>query len=48
MPNNNIQSMLKPGHSGTNAQKVKKQIQTDIKAGVGSMTSQEAGARRSK
>ncbi|NHM31424.1 hypothetical protein [Neobacillus terrae] len=42
----NLDSMMKPGVVGTNAQKVKQEIQKDISEGQGSMTSREAGAMR--
>ncbi|WP_197089922.1 hypothetical protein [Bacillus sp. FJAT-27916] len=34
------------GFSGTDPQKVKQQIKKDVAAGVGAMTSREAGAMR--
>jgi hypothetical protein len=37
-------SIMKPGFAGTDAQKVKKQIQKDVAAGQGAMTSREAGS----
>ncbi|MBS4198250.1 hypothetical protein KHA93_01065 [Bacillus sp. FJAT-49732] len=39
-------SMMKPTFSGTNAQKVKQEIQKDVSEGKGAMTSREAGAMR--
>jgi hypothetical protein len=36
--------VMKPGYSGTDAEKVKQQIQKDVAAGQGAMTSREAGA----
>lgn len=39
-------SMMKPEFAGTDAQKVKQQIQKDISQGQGAMTSREAGAMR--
>ena len=44
--NKNSGSITEPGFSGTDPQKVKKQIQKDVAAGQGSMTSREAGAMR--
>ncbi|RDI36877.1 hypothetical protein [Falsibacillus pallidus] len=37
---------MKPEFAGTNAQEVKKQIQKDVNAGQGAMTSREAGGMR--
>lgn len=42
----NMSSVMKPGFSGTDAQKVKQQIQKDVSEGQGAMTSREAGAMR--
>ncbi|WP_299091498.1 hypothetical protein [uncultured Metabacillus sp.] len=42
----NVTSNLKPEFSGTDPQKVKQDIQKDISAGQGAMTSREAGAMR--
>ena len=42
----NLGSMMKPGFAGTDAQKVKQEIQKDVSAGQGAMTSREAGALR--
>jgi hypothetical protein len=39
-------SIMKPEFSGTDAQKVKREIQKDISEGQGAMTSREAGAMR--
>lgn len=44
--NGNMSSVMKPGFSGTDAQKVKQQIQKDVSEGQGAMTSREAGAMR--
>ncbi|MDL4839422.1 hypothetical protein [Aquibacillus rhizosphaerae] len=38
--------VMKPQFAGTDPQKVKQQIQKDIKNGEGSMTSREAGGLR--
>ncbi len=45
-PNQKLTSAVTPGSAGTNAQEVKKQIQKDVNAGPGAMTSREAGAMR--
>jgi hypothetical protein len=42
----NSGSNMQPGYSGTDAVKVKQQIQKDVAAGQGAMTSREAGAMR--
>ena len=42
----NSDSIMKPEFSGTDAQKVKQQIQKDVSEGQGAMTSREAGAMR--
>lgn len=42
----NLSSIMKPEFAGTNAQKVKQEIQKDINEGQGAMTSREAGAMR--
>ena len=42
----NLGSMMKPGFAGTDAQKVKQEIQKDVSEGQGAMTSREAGARK--
>ncbi|MCH6267713.1 hypothetical protein [Neobacillus citreus] len=42
----NAGSMMKPEFAGTDAQKVKQEIQKDVSAGQGAMTSREAGAMR--
>ncbi len=44
--NKNTGSITEPGFSGTDPQKVKQQIKKDVAAGVGAMTSREAGAMR--
>jgi hypothetical protein len=45
-PNQKMNSAMTPGTAGTNAQEVKKQIQKDVNAGQGAMTSREAGSMR--
>lgn len=40
----NLGSILKPEFAGTDAQKVKQQIQRDVSQGQGAMTSREAGS----
>ncbi|XXM73216.1 hypothetical protein ACQ0QQ_04760 [Lysinibacillus sphaericus] len=45
-PNQKLNSAVTPDSAGTNAQEVKKQIQKDVNAGQGAMTSREAGAMR--
>ncbi|MCH6268205.1 MULTISPECIES: hypothetical protein [Neobacillus] len=42
----NTASVMKPEFAGTDAQQVKQQIQKDVSAGQGAMTSREAGAMR--
>ncbi|WP_165769184.1 hypothetical protein [Virgibacillus profundi] len=42
----NSSSSMKPGFAGTEAKKVKQEIQKDISEGQGAMTSREAGAMR--
>ncbi|MEH7074279.1 hypothetical protein [Neobacillus drentensis] len=42
--NVNPRSMMKPEFAGTDPQKVKQEIQQDVRAGQGAMTSREAGA----
>ncbi|WP_284035775.1 hypothetical protein [Neobacillus sp. 114] len=42
----NAGSMMQPQFAGTDAQKVKQEIQKDVNAGQGAMTSREAGAMR--
>jgi hypothetical protein len=42
----NLGSMMKPGFAGTDAQKVKQEIQKDVSEGQGAMTSREAGSMR--
>ncbi|MEC3884871.1 hypothetical protein VKA52_14140 [Halobacillus sp. HZG1] len=37
---------LKPGRSGTDPNKVKQEIQKDVNAGIGAMTSREAGSMK--
>ena len=39
-------SIMNQGFAGTDPQKVKQEIQKDVNAGQGSMTSREAGAMR--
>jgi len=39
-------SIMKPDFAGTDAQKVKQEIQKDVSEGQGAMTSREAGAMR--
>ncbi|MDA2169243.1 hypothetical protein [Bacillus pacificus] len=39
-------SVMKPDFAETDAQKVKQEIQNDVRAGQGAMTSREAGAMR--
>lgn len=39
-------SIMKPNFAETDAQKVKQQIQNDVREGQGAMTSREAGAMR--
>ncbi|WP_375090597.1 hypothetical protein ACDZ29_07670 [Peribacillus sp. RS7] len=41
-----LSSIMKPEFSGTDAQKVKQEIQKDVSEGQGAMTSREAGAMR--
>ncbi|WP_195891883.1 hypothetical protein [Neobacillus dielmonensis] len=41
-----IASIMKPEFAGTDAQKVKQEIQQDVSAGQGDITSREAGAYR--
>lgn len=45
-PKGNMESIMKPDFAGTDAQEVKQQIQKDVNAGQGDMTSREAGAMR--
>jgi hypothetical protein len=40
----NVGSIMKPQFAGTDAQKVKQEIQKDVSQGQGAMTSREAGA----
>lgn len=42
----NSGSVVQPGYSGTDAEQVKQQIQKDVAAGQGAMTSREAGSMR--
>ncbi|MCJ8007112.1 hypothetical protein ACFFF5_06360 [Lederbergia wuyishanensis] len=42
----NSASFMKPKFAGTDAQKVKQEIQKDVSEGQGSMTSREAGSMR--
>ncbi|MGO0061236.1 hypothetical protein ACTID9_14660 [Brevibacillus fluminis] len=44
--NGNVNSLLKPSFAGTDAKKVKQDIQKDLRAGQGAMTAREAGAMR--
>ncbi|MFG6116146.1 hypothetical protein ACGTN9_13275 [Halobacillus sp. MO56] len=39
-------SMMEPGNSGTDPNKVKQEIQQDVSKGIGAMTSREAGSMR--
>jgi hypothetical protein len=40
----NLTSIMKPEFAGTDAQKVKQEIQKDVSEGQGAITSREAGA----
>ena len=42
----NLGSIMKPEFAGTDAQKVKQEIQKDLSEGQGAITSREAGAMR--
>lgn len=42
--NQQNKSIMKPQFAGTDAQKVKKEIQKDVSQGKGAMTSREAGS----
>ncbi len=42
----NSATAMTPEHVGTDPQKVKQEIQRDVNAGQGAMTSREAGAMR--
>ncbi|SEM55773.1 hypothetical protein SAMN05192533_103351 [Mesobacillus persicus] len=42
--NHNADSIMTPGYAGTDAQKVKQEIQKDVREGDGAMTSREAGS----
>ncbi|MFP3390206.1 hypothetical protein [Brevibacillus sp. SIMBA_040] len=44
--NENLSSVLNPEFAGTDAQKVKQEIEKDLSQGIGAMTSREAGAMR--
>lgn len=44
--NHSVDSILEPDFAGTDAPKVKQEIQNDLQAGIGAMTSREAGAMR--
>ncbi|WP_421385234.1 hypothetical protein ACOJQI_10870 [Bacillus salacetis] len=44
--NEKLNSVMKPDLSGTDPQKVKQDIQKDLNAGQGDITSREAGAYR--
>lgn len=41
-----VGSIMEPEFAGTNPQKVKQEIQKDVAAGEGAMTSREAGTMR--
>jgi len=45
-PKENLGSIMEPEFAGTDAQKVKQEIQKDVSQGQGAMTSREAGAMR--
>ncbi|MGG2134724.1 hypothetical protein AB1284_26110 [Bacillus sp. S2(2024)] len=42
----NLGSIMKPDFAGTDAKKVKQEIQKDVSEGQGAITSREAGAMR--
>lgn len=42
----NLDTIMKPEFAGTDAQKVKQEIQKDVSEGQGAMTSREAGSMR--
>ncbi|RDY67666.1 hypothetical protein DXT76_19270 [Halobacillus trueperi] len=42
----NPKSAMNPARSGTDPQKVKQEIQKDVSAGVGAITSREAGSMK--
>ncbi|QOR68072.1 hypothetical protein IM538_08055 [Cytobacillus suaedae] len=42
----NVNSIMQPEYAGTDAQKVKQEIQKDVSEGQGAMTSREAGGMR--
>lgn len=44
--NENVKSILQPEFAGTDAQKVKQEIEKDVSEGQGAMTAREAGAMR--
>ncbi len=44
--NPKMNSIMKEEYAGTNAQKVRQEIQKDVSEGQGAMTSREAGAMR--
>ncbi|WP_413306142.1 hypothetical protein AA0X95_05180 [Bacillus sp. 1P10SD] len=45
-PKENVGSIMQPAFAGTDAQKVKGEIQKDVSQGQGAITSREAGAMR--
>ncbi|WP_037985604.1 hypothetical protein [Thalassobacillus devorans] len=42
----NSKTMLEPGYTGTDPNKVKQEIQQDVSKGIGAMSSREAGSMR--
>jgi hypothetical protein len=42
----NVNNMMQPEFAGTDAQKIKQEIQKDVMQGQGAITSREAGAMR--
>jgi hypothetical protein len=42
----NMDPIMNPNYAGTDPQKVKQEIQKDVSAGQGAMTSREAGGMR--
>ncbi|WP_339228615.1 hypothetical protein NSQ77_02315 [Oceanobacillus sp. FSL K6-2867] len=44
--NKTLRSSTKPGFAGTDAEKVKQEIQKDLNEGQGAMTARQAGAMR--
>lgn len=42
----NSKSSMKKGYTGTDPQKVRQDIQKDLDAGIGDMTSREAGSMK--